>query len=268
MRRRWIVPVAAAGALLTLSAAEALTGREVLDQAKQLDDTTRHWTDRTQRMVLAITDALGKQRVRELRVFTKRGEGNEEKAISFFSAPPEVKGTAFLQWNHAGRDDEQWLYLPEFKRTRQISSGIRDESFVGTDFTYRDLEILAEIGRWSEAEAPATLEGEETIDGSACYRISLQPKQEGMPYGRIVLWLDKEKLTARKLDFFDGGGTLTKTLSLRDLRDDGAIPTAHHLEMRNLAKGSRTEVDLPEVKFDSGLADDLFTQRYLERGEP
>jgi hypothetical protein len=38
--------------------------------------------------------------------------------------------------------------------------------------------------------------------------------------------------------------------------------------MRTLAKGSRTVVELPEVKYDSGLPDDLFTQRHLERGAP
>lgn len=265
---RRIVLALAAGIALCASRALAISGREALDQAKKLDDTTRHWSDRTQSMVLTISDSSGKQRSRELRVFTKRAGGGEEKAISFFSAPPEVKGTAFLQWTHPGRDDEQWLYLPEFKRTRQISARLRDESFVGTDFTFRDLEILAEISGWSEDDAAATLEGEETVDGALCHRISLRPHQEGMVYDRIVLWLDTAKLVARKIDFYGRDGALAKSLSLQDIRDVGPIPTAHHLEMRTLAKASRTVVDLPEVKFDSGLDDDLFTQRYLERGEP
>ena len=266
--RRGILLAAATSFILGAARADAVTGREILDQARKLDDTTRRWSDRTQKMVLTVFDAAGNERRRELEVLTKRAGEGEEKAISFFSAPAEVKGTAFLQWSHAGRDDEQWLYLPEFKRTRQISARLRDENFVGTDFTYRDLEILAEIARWSESEAPATLEGEESIDGTACWRISLRPQQEGMVYGRIVLWLDKEKLAARKLDFFDRDGTQRKSLALQEIRDDGPIPTAHRLEMRTLAKGSRTVVDLPEVKYDTGLEDDLFTQRYLERGAP
>lgn len=269
MRARRRLLLAAALSLLPIAApVSSTTGREALDQARKLDDTSRHWTDRTQTMVLTIVDGSGKERRRELKVLTKRGGEGEEKAISFFSAPPEVKGTAFLQWSHAGRDDEQWLYLPEFKRTRQISARLRDESFVGTDFTFRDLEILAEIARWTDDEAPATLEGEETIDGAPCDRISLAPQQDGTAYKRIVLWLDKDKLVARKLDFYDLDGALAKSLTLRDVRDVGAIPTAHRLEMKTLAKGSHTVVELPEVKYDSGLADDVFTQRYLERGEP
>lgn len=267
MRAPWRIVLALAVAFAAGPAPAAPTARELLDRARQLDDTTRKWTDRTQDMRLTIHDAGGKQRLRDLKVLTRR-DGDDEKSISFFSAPPEVKGTAFLQWTHQGRDDEQWLYLPEFRRTRQISARLRDENFVGTDFTYRDLEILAEIARWSEEDAPATMKGEETIDGAACWRIELEPQQEGSPYARIVLWLDQQKLVARKLEFHDAEGVHLKTLALRDIRDVGAIPTAHRLEMQTLTKGSRTAVELPSVAYDSGLADDLFTQRQLERGLP
>lgn len=259
---------ATAALCLAAAPAWAASGRELLDEARRLDDTSRRWTDRTQAMRLVIVDAAANERRRELTVFTKRAGDGGEKAISFFSAPAEVKGTAFLQWSHPARDDEQWLFLPEFKRTRQISSRLRDESFVGTDFTYRDLEILAEIARWTEDDARATLVGEDTIDGHACHRIELWPRQEGMVYERIVLWLDKDELVARKLDFHDRAGAHVKSLALGEIRAVGDIPTAHRLEMRTLAKGSRTVVELPQVVYDSGLSDDLFTQRHLERGAP
>ena len=266
-RRRYVL-FALAGLILWSRQGFTASGRELLDQARHLDETTRQWTDRTQTMRLTIHDAAGNQRRRELQVFTKRDGDGRERAISFFTAPAEVDGTAFLQWTHPGREDEQWLYLPEFRRTRQISARLRDESFVGTDFTYRDLEILAEIARWTEDDARASLVGDEAVGGSPCHRIELKPVAEDLPYDRIVLWLDKEKLVARKLDFHGRDGAQVKSLLLEDIRDIGAIPTPHRLEMRTLAKGSRTVVELPEVAYDSGLSDDLFTQRYLERGPP
>jgi hypothetical protein len=248
--------------------AGAATARELLDRVKQLDDTSRHWTDRAEKLTLVITDARGGERRRELKVYNKRYPDDEEKALSFFLTPPEVRGTGFLQWGHQKADDDQWLYLPEFKRTRRITAQLRDESFMGTDFSYRDLEILAEFQRWTEDQAPATLTGEETVEGTPCHVIALVPKQDGMTYGKLVLWLDKDKLLARKMDFFDAGGTAVKSLAYGDIRDLGAIPTAHTLDMKNLQKGSRTHVDVSEVRYDGGLADDLFTQRALERGIP
>lgn len=259
------------GAVLVMAMrapARAETAREILDRAKALDDTTRKWTDRTETMELNIHAKGGGKRQRTLTVYDKRFSGDDDKTVSFFLSPPEVKGTAFLQWSHKDRDDDQWLYLPEVKRSRRITSRARDQSFMGTDFSYRDLEILGEIQDWTEADAPSTLTGVEEVDGHACHVIELHPRQEGMRYGKIVVWLDKELLVFRKMDFYDTGSTLEKTLSQTDIRDIGPIPTAHHLEMRNTKKGSRTEVVLSNIAYDTNLADSLFTERQLQRGAP
>jgi outer membrane lipoprotein-sorting protein len=40
------------------------------------------------------------------------------------------------------------------------------------------------------------------------------------------------------------------------------------LEMQSLKQGSRTIVQLLEVTYNTGLSDELFTQRYLDRGGP
>lgn len=267
MLTRFALAVAIAVAVtLAGTPAWALTAREILDKTKQLDDTTRNWTDRQRKMTLVILGKRGGERRRELQVFDKRYPDDEDKSISFFLSPPEVKGTGFLQWAHKQRDDDQWLFLPELKRTRRITAQLRDQSFMGTDFSYRDLEILGEIQGWTEEEAASRLEREEAIDGHACHVIELRPQQDGMPYDRIVMWMDQADLVPRKLDFYDEDGEHVKTLALGDIRPVGPIPTAHTLEMGNVKAGSRTIVELAEVAHDAGLSDDLFTQRYLERG--
>jgi outer membrane lipoprotein-sorting protein len=248
--------------------AAALTARELLDQMKALDDTTRHWTDRTQTMTLGIHAKGGGERQRSLRVFDRRAPDGEDKSVSFFLTPPDVKGTAFLQWSHKGRNDDQWLYLPELDRTRRITAQGRDQSFMGTDFSYRDLELLAEIPDWTEADAASQLRGGEDIDARPCHVIELRPLAKDAGYGRIVLWLDTELLVSRKLDFFDDSGVHVKTLHQRDFRNIGAIPTAHRLEMGQLEKGSRTEVEISDVRYDAALSDDVFTERQLKRGVP
>jgi len=265
---RWTVPVALVLAVLASKVAPAATARELLERVKTLDDTTRHWTDRSETLTLVITDARGGERRRELEIRNKRYPGDEDKALSFFLSPPEVKGTGFLQWSHKQADDDQWLYLPAVRRTRRITAQLKDESFMGTDFSYRDLEILAEYQRWTEDEAPASLTGDEPVDGVACHVIALRPKQDGMAYGKLVLWLEHDRLVARRMDFFDHDDKAVKTLSFSDIRDVGAVPTAHTLEMRNLEKSSRTHVTVSDVAYDKGLDDEVFTQRYLERGAP
>ena len=269
MKHRSLVGPIVLVALATIARpAAGATAREILDQVKALDDTTRKWTDRTQTMTLHIFSKGGGERQRTLKIYDKRQPDGEDKTISFFLAPPEVEGTSFLQWAHKQRDDDQWLYLPEFKRTRRITAQIRDQSFMGTDFSYRDLEILGEIQDWTEDDARSALLGAESVDGHDCHTIELRPKGDDEGYERIVLWVDKDGLVVRKMDFYEKGGVLVKTLALTDIRDVGPIPIAHRMEMRNVKKESRTAVDLSDVRFGADLSDDLFTQRQLERGLP
>jgi outer membrane lipoprotein-sorting protein len=260
--------LAAAVLLLCPLRATAETAREILDRAHVLDDTTRHWTDRSQHLTLLIIGADGDERRRELTVRTKRYPGGETKALSSFLAPSEVKGTAFLQWGHKNAPDEQWLYLPDVRRTRRITSDLSSESFMGTDFSYQDLGILSEAPSWTEEEAPSTLVGEETVDGRPCHVIALRPKQEDIAYARIQVWLDKETLVPRRMDFFDKDDAPIKSLRFEGIENIGAFPTARVLEMRQLKTGSKTRIESSDVKYDTGLSDDLFTQRYLERGAP
>src|SRR6267378_7516437 len=105
MRRRRMVTRIVAAALLAALAPPALgeTAREILDRRKALEDTTRHWDDRHQKMKLTIVDRRGGERVREMDLFDRREPGDEQKTILFFLAPAEVKGTGFLAFTHKGR---------------------------------------------------------------------------------------------------------------------------------------------------------------------
>lgn len=267
MRRSAAALLATVLGTIVASRVSAVTAREVLDSALHLDDTVRHWSDRTERLTLVIHGPEGERR-REISVYAKRGAGGQEKTVCFIAAPADVKGVGLLQWMEPGRADEQWLYLPQFQRTRRIAASLQDERFAGTDFTFRDLTILARLLRWSEAEAPTALLGETPVDGRPAYRLELRPHQEGMPYGRLVLWLDKERLTPVRLDFYDRSAVQVKRLVLGDIRDVGRIPTPYRMEMDSLTKGSRTVARLDGVTYDSGLADALFTEHALERGRP
>src|SRR5262249_33766767 len=168
------------------------TARQILDRRKALEDTSQHWNDRHQRMKLRIIDHRGGERLRELEVYDRRESGDERKTILFFLTPAEVKGTGFLSFTHKGRAADQWLYLPELQRVRQITARTRNESFVGTDLSYHDLDLLQEMTSWTEADATSKLRDDETIGGGSTHLIELTPQREDIGYHRIVLWLRTE----------------------------------------------------------------------------
>jgi outer membrane lipoprotein-sorting protein len=255
-------------ALLVVTNARGETAREILDRRSQLDDTTRHWNDREQHVRLAIEKKGGAAQQRTLTIYERRLPHDEDQALLFFEEPATIKGVGFLSFSHPGRPDEQWLYLPALKRVRQIASSksARSESFVGTDLTFHDLDVLQDMTSWSEAEAPATLLGEAAVGGVASYQIEIRPARPDVYYPRIVMWLGKDDLVMRRTEFFDAAGVALKRIEQSDVRPVDGIPIPYRTEARTLAAGSRTIMDVESVRFNTELPDDVFTQRSLMRG--
>lgn len=245
----------------------AETAREILDRRRHLDDTTRQWTDREQRIALTISGRRGSERHRRLVVYERRLPEDERQTILFFDEPAEVRGTGLLSFSHPGRAAEQWLYLPALNRVRQISADTRSQSFVGTDLSYQDLDLIQEIPSWTEADARSSLLREDLLADVSTYVIALTPKRDDVAYERIVLWLGIDDLVGRRIEFFDTGADPVKTISQGRIEAVGVIPVPHRIEVERPRRGSRTVLVVESVRFDAGLEEDLFTTRALERGE-
>ena len=260
-RAFWVVALTA----LAFGAPGAETAREILDRRKALENGTRWWDDRHELLTMHIT-GRGADRTREVDVYDRRYPDAERKTIVFVTAPADMKGTAFLSFTHKGRPAEQWLYLPELQRVRQITASARNESFVGSDLSYHDLDLLQEMIGWSEADAGSSLRPGETLDGTPNDVIELTPHREDIGYRRIVLWLGHADLVPRGLDLFEAGDTPKKRIRQRDVRMVGAIPVAYRMEVETTVAATRTTIEVVNVQFNQKLEDDLFTQRALGRG--
>ncbi len=267
-------------ALLISIAAPVLadeTARQILDRQRALDAGERHWSDRHQRLTMDVVSPDRPARMLAVDLFDKKTGAGEQRTMAFFSAPANVKGTAFLAINHADRASDQWLYLPEFRRARRVGGAARTTGFVGTDFTYHDLDLLARMPSWTDADATSTLRGEATLDDVPCHVIEFTPVREDIGYKRIVLWLGRDDLVVRQVEFFEQapaigwlGGRAEAPPSRRimqsDVRKIGAIPVPFHAEMQTPAAGTKTVVTFATVAFDQALPDELFTQPALEWG--
>jgi hypothetical protein len=251
-------------------AASTPTASHILAQQRARDDTERRWTDRSQHMTMTIRRSDGQDWRRSMTLYARRFESGDNKVLVFFGAPRELKGLAFLQWSIGSGDTRQWIMLPNGDRPRQVTATDRDQSFAGSDFAYRDFDILERIPRWAADDGPAVLlKDEPATDGDLpCYTIELRPARREGGYGKILVRLDHGELLMRTVEFRDVDGEPVKMLTLGDFRPVGNIPTAHRLEMRSLKRSSHTSVELSEVAYDIGLREDLFTQAQLQRGPP
>jgi outer membrane lipoprotein-sorting protein len=256
-----------ATSVATPAAAATPSPRELFNQVQKLNQTTRAWRDRTQRMQVTITDRRGNERRREIELQTKKDGPKASRSTLFFLAPADVRGIAILQIIEPGQEDRNWLLLPDLGGgPRRVTGSERSGSFVGTDFSYEDVAIMGEILDWTDADAAVTSGSEAVVDGRACAVIEFKPTQSDISYGKVRLSIDRTDLVMRRLEMEDKSGKLAKTLSLSEIRQVGPIPAAYALDMRDEIRGSHTHVEFTDIRFNIGIADDEFTQRRLERG--
>jgi Outer membrane lipoprotein-sorting protein len=260
--------------LVVGAAAAEETGRQIYDRAKALDDGPRWWNDREQRVNLEVDVGASAPMRLELRTFDRKEHGRKQQSLIVFLAPAEKAGIALLGHTVGGAPARQWLYTPETKRVREVAKDGKLRRFDVTDFTYHDLDVLTDLLNWTEEEAEATLKGSATIDNVPCHVIELEPHLKHVIYPRVLIWLGKDDLVARQVEFyitaapgiFSWGHSDPPIRRYRqsDIRMVGAIPVAHRIEVETPAEDSRTIIQVEEVRFDQGLAAAFFDSGRLE----
>jgi outer membrane lipoprotein-sorting protein len=242
-------------------AQDDLTGEQILRKA---EEATRAKDERgVVDMVLVSKD--GKKSRRSLETFYKQGEGDDDCNLLRFLEPPTVRGTALLTREASGRADDQWVYLPAFKKTRKVASNKRTNRFAGTDFTYEDLRTEDfEASTYSrKADASMKVDGKEV----ACYVVEAKPKDKDLSgYSKREIWVEKDRLLTLKVLFYDHKGRHQKTLSSRGFEQVEGLWRAKRSMMEDHLRGSKTLWQASERKINPGLSDSLFTTRSLERG--
>lgn len=242
-------------------ALDNIDARQVAVNVDERDEGQDQVTD----LEMTLTNKQGQQRVRKVQMYRKE-YGPDEKMVMFFLEPADVKGTGFLSWDYqdASKDDEQWLYLPALKKVRRIASSNKSDSFMGTDFTYTDM------GGWNVDDYTYKSLPVESLDGIECYHIERLPKDDKIlketGYGRTEIWVRPDIWLMVKVVFYDKKLNDLKTLMLSDIEQIDGIWTAKTYQMKNVQENHQTTFKFSNHTYNSGLEDEIFTDRRLQQG--
>jgi len=242
--------------LATPAWAESLTAEQVAGRIVRGNGFT--WDGAKTRLRMVLVDAKGAKKERALDVVGRRKEGRVESVARFLS-PSEVAGTTFLMVEKKGGASEQHVYLPGLKRTRRIVGREREGSFMGSDFTYRDLSPKEDPG------AKHKLLPEEKIGSDATYVLETIPgsaKETG--YSKIVTWVRKTDFVPLRTRFFDPSGKEKKTLFVKKIRELKGKPVVVEARMQ-AANGHATELVVDSLEEKEDLPDSMFSPTALER---
>ncbi|MEM8916526.1 MAG: outer membrane lipoprotein-sorting protein, partial [Pseudomonadota bacterium] len=169
-------------------------------------------------------------------------------------------GTALLSHAKILDPDDQWLFLPALKRVKRISSSNKSGPFVGSEFAFEDF-TAQELNKFEY-----TYVGEEACGEMTCDVVERRPLYENSGYVRQISWIDQDVYQLRKVDFYDRGDALLKTLTFGDYREyDGGVWRAHELIMVNHKTGKQTDMVFSDFEFKTGLSDKDFVKGVLAR---
>jgi hypothetical protein len=195
-------------------------------------------------------------------VFTARSRRHDPpyaKSMVRFSAPADIAGAGFLQIQNRGADDDRFLFLPELKRSRRISGNLRGSSFMGTDFSFADLD------RRDFRESRATRRPDENIGKYLCFHIEATPSRSDSPYGSVEVWLRQDNYLPLKMAMFDRAHVLLKTFTAMEVKRVSGHWYITKSRMEDHLQSHSTELVLTEVAPSADLPDQDFTVRNLEK---
>ncbi len=202
---------------------------------------------------VTLTLASGKSKTWATLGRVARGKDGKLKSRVTFLEPADAVGTELLIVEQANGDAAQYLWLPKTKRLRRISGSQRNEAFMGTDFSFGDLQ-----GHGLQAGESKRV-GPETINGAPCTRIDVAMTDPDEPYSKVELWIDDRLLLARQIKYFDKAGSMVKTFVVDQvLANEPGKSTMKRFRMLNHLRNSVTLVQTLEVDTKVVLPDSLF----------
>jgi outer membrane lipoprotein-sorting protein len=257
-RPRFCVPVLTIVVALLATeplAAQSPSAEEIIQ--RQLASFYHEGQDFRAEVLMRLTNARGSKRERVMKMLRVNvGSEGDQRYLIYFDAPADVRGLGFLVWKYPRREDDRWLYFPALKVVKRVAADDKRSSFVGSDFTYEDIS-----GR-DLTDEQHTLLRNETINDRAAYVIESRPKAAAI-YARRVSWIDSERWLPLKEEYYDAQNTLQRVFQAEKVENIEGHWTVTVRSMTSSSSSHRTDVTFKSVRYDTGLAAEVFTEHSL-----
>ncbi|ANQ53936.1 membrane protein [Thermosipho sp. 1063] len=231
--------------LLFVIFAFSITGQEVLDNVK---DSYQNVKDEKALFELKMTDEKGNVQRKEFTIYMYKKSEDVVYAIIRFKKPASDRNLTLL----VRGSDNIYLYMPAFRTTKRISGAAKNDRFAGSDFTYKDIELVYKV---SDRNYNAEL----TKEDENYYYLHITHNDSELDFKELNMKIDKKLLLPVYIEFFNWQGEKYKTITFEKIQNiDGYnVPTS--IVARNLKENTVTEIILKDVEFDIGIPEKFFS---------
>ncbi len=257
MKRSAILVIVLLSALFTVSlqAAEAPTVDEIVNRS----NLAAYYAgdDGRAEVTMTITDAQNRTRKREFIILRRDvTDGGQQQFYVYFKKPSDVRKMVFMVHKHIKKNDDRWLYLPALDLVKRIAASDKRTSFVGSHFLYEDVS-----GR------PVTEDTHELVETTDKYYVLKNTPRDpaSVEFSSYTIWVDRQNFMPVKAEYLDKDGRKYREVEALEIEDVQGHPTVVKSRVRDLASGGETVSVFNNVKYNIGLKENIFTERYLRR---
>ncbi len=180
--------------------------------------------------------------------------GGDDKSLMRFLEPAPSAGIGMLSLDGG---DNIWAYFPDSDDLRKIASSARNSSMEGSDFSYEDMTGATFAEKYTGADVV-----EETLDGKACYRLTLTPTGKSS-YSKVVVWIDTTSYVLHQSHYYDKKDRHSKTLTMASWRQISGVWTPQTMVMTNVRRNTSTTIEMVSVEYGVEIDDRMFTTETL-----
>lgn len=197
--------------------------------------------------------------VKERSMQIKRKFGAKHMTLVRMKSPTDLKGTALLNVIEDG-EENQWLYLPSTKQVRRIMGNQNKKAGVlGSELTPEDLDITTVKG------SKATLLKEMKVNNQDFALIEIKSNSNTTGYSKALVLVSLKTSLPARLEYYDKQNKAVKRVDFENYVQVGGAYRAQSIKVRNLVNKRGTDLILSNIKSNSGLSEDEFSQRALSR---
>ncbi len=152
--------------------------------------------------------------------------------------------------------NDMWSFTPKINRIIKIPSSMLGQSWMGSDFSNKDISKSADI----IDQYDHTLDGVEQVEGHTIYTITSVPHEDAaVVWGKEVLVI-RDDFVLLEQQYWDQDNRLVKSMKALEVKvmDDRPIASIMRMQSKD-SPDEWTELHTIDIDFDIELPPNLFT---------
>ena len=175
----------------------------------------------------------------------------DEKSLVRVIEPKKDRGNGTLT-----DDNDMWTFSPKVNRVIKIPSSMMGQSWMGSDFSNKDVARADDI----IDQYDHTLLGTEVVEGVTVYEIQAIPhEQAAVVWGREELRI-RDDYVVLEHRFYDQDGELVKALKTLEIEEmSGRTIASRQRMVKEDEPEEWTEIEVLSVEYEIDIRDSVFT---------